>query len=296
MQHQKMTTVLISSTTDTASTNIKTCLLHQSSWQAKETFLHEPAYHHTTIHDLLLVTIPDNKITHEHLDSELHDALGITPKLMIFLSRHRSKTGKPSLTVHPIGNYGPAEFGGKPQTLIPSAPRLMTHLLRRIQHHLNLTELEFQICYEVTHHGPYLETPTLFVEIGSTEHEWQQPKPGVIIATALLDLFAQYHYEEDFPPDIPVLIGIGGGHYAPRFTDLIFERNAAFGHMIPSYHVDAGNITPHIIEQALQKTPNVTGAYINKKGLKKSQVRLIKTWLQDLGFSSISSKELPVFL
>jgi D-aminoacyl-tRNA deacylase len=228
----------------------------------------------------------------ENLDKEIESKLGIKTKQTIFISRHTSEMEKPTLTVHPIGNYGEAQFGGKPKTLVKSAPRLMTHLLRLIKKNLQSTNLTYQVCYEVTHHGPYIETPTFFVEVGSTEREWNKKEPAKIIAQSILELLGKYHYEEDFSDDIPILLGIGGGHYAPRFTDVVFEKKAAFGHMIPSYQIKAGNIDSEMFEKTLDATPNVKAAYIHKKALKKSQVTEYKKWFQNKGIPVISSKEL----
>jgi D-aminoacyl-tRNA deacylase len=287
-----MTVLIVSSTEDPASTNIKNSLLEQNSWEEHGTFYDTAVYRHTSMNNIVIVTIPDKKIRHENIDVEVHDQLKIHPKLAIFLSRHRSKMGDPTLTVHPIGNYSDTEFGGKPKTLIPSAPRMMTHLLRLIKKNLQLTSLEYKVCYEVTHHGPYLKIPTLFVEVGSSEAQWKQQEPAAVIATSLLELFSQYHYEEDYPKNIPILLGIGGGHYAPRFTEVALQKNVAFGHMIPSYHIDAGIIDWDMIEQALQATPNVQGVYLHKKALKKSQVTMFKKWFEEKKVPVISSKEL----
>jgi D-aminoacyl-tRNA deacylase len=241
----------------------------------------------------VIVTIPDKKIRHENIDTEVFEQLHIEPKIAIFLSRHHSKMGEPTLTVHPIGNFGDAKFGGKPKTLIPAAPRMMTHLLRLIKKNLQPTDLKYQVCYEVTHHGPFLKIPTLFVEVGSTEIQWQQKEPASIIASSLLELFAKYHYEEEFPNDIPVLLGIGGGHYAPRFTEVALAKNIAFGHMIPTYQIEGGNIDDEILEKTIQATPNIKGVYLHKKELKKSQVTQYRNWFENKGLSIISSKDLP---
>jgi D-aminoacyl-tRNA deacylase len=287
-----MTVLLVSSSEDPASTNIKNSLLEQSNWKEHGTFYDTPVYRHTSQGDLLIVTIPDKKIRHENIDTELQEQLHIEPLLAIFLSRHRSKMGDPTLTVHPIGNYGDAEFGGQPKTLIPCAPRMMTHLLRLINTTLQKTDLSFKVCYEVTHHGPFLKIPTLFAEVGSTEEQWQQKEPAEVIATSLLELFSQYHYEEHYPKDIPVLLGIGGGHYAPRFTEIALQKKVAFGHMIPSYHIDTGAITSEMISQALSMTPDVYGVYLHKKALKKSQVTTFKKLFEEKNIPVISSKEL----
>jgi len=234
-----MTVLMISSTEDPASINIKNSLLEQTAWEEHGTFYNTPVFRHTTMKNLVIVTVPDKKIRHENIDNEVKEQLHLDPRIAIFLSRHRSKMEQPTLTVHPIGNYGDAEFGGQPKTLVPAAPRMMTHLLRLIKKNLQPTDLKYQVCYEVTHHGPFLKIPTLFVEVGSTEVQWQQKEPASIIATSLLELLTTYNYEEEFPKDIPVILGIGGGHYAPRFTDVAFQKKIAFGHMIPSYHIDS---------------------------------------------------------
>lgn len=290
-----MVVLIVSSTEDPASTNMKTSLLEQTTWEEFGVFHNTPVYRHATMKDVVLVTIPDRKIRHEHIDTEIHDHLHLEPRIAVFLSRHRSKMEEPTLTVHPIGNYGEAEFGGQPRTLIPAAPRFMAHLLRLIKKHLQTTDLQYHVCYEVTHHGPFLNIPTLFAEVGSTEHQWREKKPAEIIAASLLELLSSYHYEQDFPTTIPVLLGIGGGHYAPRFTDVVFERNVSFGHMIPTYQIDAGAIDDEMIEQAMQTTPNLTGVYLHKKALKKSQITEYKHWFQTRNVQVISSNELPAF-
>ena len=287
-----MTVLIVSSTEDPASTNIKKGLLKQSNWEEIDTFYENIAYRHSNMEDVVIVTINDRTIRHEMLDKEVEEKLGITPKQAIYISRHKSKTGEPTLTTHPIGNYGEAQFGGKIRTLSKSSPQLMTQLLRIIKKNAEQVKLHHQVCFEVTHHGPYMNIPTLFAEVGSTEEEWKKQDPADVIAKSVLELLESYHYEEDLPSDIPVLIGVGGGHYAPRFTDVVFEKRVAFGHMIPTYQITAGNIDDEMLEKTLQATPNVKAAYIHRKSLKKSQVSEYKEWFQNRGIPVISSKEL----
>ena len=239
-----------------------------------------------------MITIKDETIKHENIEQEIQQKLKIKPKQAIYITRHRSKTGEPTLTTHPIGNYGEADFGGKKRTLTPSSPRLMTQLLRLIKKNTEIEKLYHKVCFEVTHHGPYLNIPTLFTEVGSNKEEWKKQKPAEIIAKSLIELFDNYQCEKDLPKDIPVVIGIGGGHYAPRFTDIAFSKNVAFGHMIPSYQIDAGNIDEEILKKTLNATPNVQGVYIHKKALKKSKVTQYKKLFQNLNVPIISSKQL----
>lgn len=287
-----MTSVIVSSTEDPAGTNIKNGLLKLSEWEEKDSFNSQPVYWNKKISDVALLTITDRTILHERLDREIEEKLGFKPKQMIYISRHSSKTGEPTLTTHPVGNYGIAEYGGETGKLCPSSPRLMTTLLRILKKKAEETELYHKVCFEVTHHGPILETPVLYVEVGSTIEEWRKEKPAYTVASAVIELLDIARYEEDLPKDMPVLIGIGGGHYAPRFTDVAFERYAAFGHMVPSYQISNGNFTENMLDQIIEKTPNVESGYFHRKTLKKSQIRVFKEWFEERGLPIISSKEL----
>jgi D-aminoacyl-tRNA deacylase len=285
-----MTLVIVSSTEDEASTNIKKGLLNIDEWDRTNTFFKHPVYQHSKLKDISLVTITDKTIIHEGLEQQLHDQLNLIPSQFIFISRHRSKSGEPTLSTHPIGNYGEAQFGGKTKTLTPSMPRLMTHLLRVMKETADENKLPHHVTYEVTHHGPFLKTPTLFAEVGSTLEEWKKEKPARIVAESLLKVFHNKKYEHEYEKN-PVLIGIGGGHYAPRFTTVVFKKDVNFGHMIPSYHVKPGNIDKKMIEKAIQATPDVMGVYLDKKSLRKSFRTLCKTWCEELDIPLVSSKD-----
>jgi D-aminoacyl-tRNA deacylase len=127
--------------------------------------------------------------------------------------------------------------------------------------------------------------------VGSNEEEWKKSKPASIIAKSVVDLLSNFHYEADLPKDIPVIVGIGGGHYAPRFTDVILEGNVAFGHMIPTYQIRAGNIDDAVFQQAIDKTPNVKGVYFHRKALKKSEITYYKKICKENNINVFSSKD-----
>ena len=290
MRH--ITVLIISSNFDPASVNIKNHLLKQTNWEEINSFNQNPVYQSKELKNIIIITINDRKITHENLEKEVKDKLGISPKQAIFISRHTSKTGEPTLTVHPIGNYGTAEFGGKNKTLVKSSPKIMTNLLRILNQKAIQEKLYHKICFEVTHHGPYMNIPTLFIEVGSNKEEWVKNKPAEVVAKSLVEHLKKYLYEEDMPKETPAILGIGGGHYAPRFTDVALEKNVAFGHMIPKYQIEEGNIDDAMLEQSIEKTPNIKGVYFHRKSLKKSQIREYKQWFNQKDIPMISSKEL----
>lgn len=282
-------TVIISSTQDPASTNMKSCLLDESSWEEGATFFNEVTYKHSHFEQVYMVTISDKTILHEHLEEELLDHLQLRPSRLIFISRHRSKTGEPTLTTHPIGNYGVAEFGGKSSTLTPSLPYEMARLLRSIHVKAKEANLQHHVCYEVTHHGPYLQIPTLFAEVGSDEREWQNMDACRVVALSVLELLEQLPQQHD---DI-ALVGIGGGHYAPRFTEICLQKHAAFGHMMPSHHIKSESIDKEMIKKTLEATPGVQAIYIHRKALKKSEVSILKGLCEEINIPVVSSNDLP---
>ncbi|MEE8565249.1 MAG: D-aminoacyl-tRNA deacylase [Candidatus Thermoplasmatota archaeon] len=286
-----MTVLIIASNKDPASINIKNCLLKQSQWENINTFYENKVYKNIKNQNLIIITINDRKILHDNIDTEVQKNLGLKPKLAIFISRHTSKTGNPTLTLHPIGNYGEALFGGRDKKLIQSSPIIMTELLRILKRNANEKNLYHNVCFEVTHHGPNISVPSLFIEVGSTLDEWKKISPANAVAKSILELF-ELSYIENRSTDIPVLIGLGGGHYAPRFTDIALERKVAFGHMIPTYQINSGVIDELMIEEVIKNTRNLSGVYIHRKALKKSQVTEFKKIFKNKGIRIISSNDL----
>ncbi|TMA02562.1 MAG: hypothetical protein E6J99_01090 [Methanobacteriota archaeon] len=123
---------LVASEADEASLSQRDELLGLESWKDEDPFGGRPAWR---LRDLILLTIPEPHLDRDHLDRDLESGFQEPADLVVYLSKHRSESGRPSLTVHPIGNPGAAEFGGQPQTLVPSAPRWMTAALHRARQH-----------------------------------------------------------------------------------------------------------------------------------------------------------------
>lgn len=167
---------------------------------------------------------------------------------VVFPSVHRSESGTPCVTVHPIGNLGPrAEVGGRPRELVPTSPGLMTGALRALSERSKETALP--ATFEATHHGPRLGVPAFFVEVATPE-AGEPPKAGVgAIAEILGDLRSD--------GSETVAVGVGGGHYAPRFTDLAIRRRWAFGHLVPRYALP--DLDGATIDQLWSGTPHARG-------------------------------------
>ncbi len=272
--------VLVCNLGDSASVNIRDRLLETGDWSDVGEFRGRVVRERG---DARMVEVDGPTITDEALSGDL-EAAGWPIEAVWFLSRHRAASGKPSLTVHPIGNHQAAEFGGRPETLSPSAPRDMGALLRRLRVYRDEHGLPHDVTYEATHHGPLMRQPSLFVEIGSNEQWYEDLPSGQALAAAVTDVLDGRGFV-----DAPVLVGAGGGHYVPRQTDLALAGEADFGHLVPAYAVDAECEAPDTLARALQQTPGATEVYVHKKGFKGPQRQRVAAWLEALGASAWSS-------
>lgn len=268
--------LIIVSKNDTASLNISKNLLSVVDWTEKGEFQGNPAYDYE---NFLMATINDEHLYHDNVDSEFSESTGVKPEIVIFASRHRSESGLRSLTVHTPGNFSKADLGGKPEELVPSCPLHFTSALRNLK---DLSqELDHKVSFEATHHGPYLETPAFYIEIGSDESCWVEEAAGRAIAEAILAIR---------PEEEPVAVGVGGGHYAPRMTDVALQSRLSFGHIIPSYALD--NIKEEMLDKAIARTPGAEYVYFHRKVMKKSQYRELKAWFEHHGLTPVSQKDL----
>jgi len=225
-----------------------------------------------------LVEIEGLHIFQDGLDRQL-EACGLDSDIIIFASRHRSKDGRQILTVHPTGNTKEAKFGGHPMELAVAAPQAMRSIF------LNLKTLakneDFEVTLESTHHGPSdLITPSIFVEIGSSEQEWVDPIAGRIVANAILMLDNE---------NVPVAVGFGGNHYAPRQTRLIEETGVAFGHIFPTYKLD--DLDETLVKQALDRSCGDI-AYLDRKSMNARQRNRLIEIIEGLGYDVLRESDI----
>ena len=263
--------LIISSEADMASINLRDRLLEISEWKEDGKFDSRTVwklakdYGDFCKEGTRLITIEELHIHAEEIDKKWINQTNLNVDNIVFLSRHKAASGRPSLTVHPIGNWGAADYGGKKGEISGATPKWMTGLL------LNIRENRisgYDVCFEATHHGPLLETPTMFLEIGSSESEWEKKEPAEALIKSLLELK---------PATGVNVVGIGGGHYTPRFTEAAFTHEVCFGHMIANYGVSVLN--PDIVTKAISCS-KAEGLYFHRKGMKKSEYRKWKNWAE----------------
>lgn len=302
--------LVVRSTADAASVNIVESLLRLGRWDEAGSFEGAPVLR---MGDSSVVTIPVHHLYFDDIDDKVEKALGERPSLVIFASRHKSASNLRTLTVHPIGNYGKAEMGGRDMTLVPAAPREMTFAFKQLvkraggdASHFSAGSvttqgveappfmagsekraggLKYQISLEATHHGPFLRTPTFYIEIGSDEAAWKEPEPAQVIAEAIFEVLTGKISED------PIAVGVGGGHYVPRITDVAREKKIAFGHMLPSYALEQG-WSPETLRLMLDATPGAKLVYFHKKAVKTPILREMEAWFRQNGVEPFSSKEI----
>ena len=186
---------------------------------------------------------------------------------IIVLSSHKSSSNVPALTIHPPGNWGKADFGGKDNYLSFSyATKMLIGLLEMSK------RADIEVTYEADHHGPSIDYPIMYIELGNPY--WNNKKYAKIIAEAVLRII-------DNKEDVEANLAFGGNHYMTKFTKLSKEKGYAFSHFLPKHHSD--NIE-NMFEQALTKSvEKVEKVFLDKKGLRKEGRDSVKKKANEFG-------------
>jgi len=192
----------------------------------------------------------------------------VKEKKVVFLSRHKSETGTKSLTVHMIGNFSDAKFGGRSRELCGSLAWIGANYLRKLfEKNISsgLNKQGFVVSLEATHHGPFTNKLCVFIELGSSPAEWKNELGARVIAETVIESTLKR-----FPDKI--VIGLGGGHYAPDFSKLTLRKNFAFGHICPKHHLI--DLNKELLRQMIAKS-RASKIILDWKGLKEHKEKVI---------------------
>jgi len=209
---------------------------------------------------------------------------------IIFASKHQSEKGDKSFSIHAPGNprnvdvggeqlrgrqeislpnQSRARLGGKAGKMCKTSALFQKQIFEKLNSNVKEHSLDekYKVTLECTHHGPLINKPCIFIEIGSSEIEWTNRKAGFVIAKTIDQIIQEFREN----PYNEVAIGIGGPHYCPNFNKIQLNSNIAVSHIIPQYALP---IDEEMIKQAIDNTEEeVDFALIDWKGLGNSEKR-----------------------
>src|SRR3989338_5974937 len=285
-----MNIAIVSSSKDKAGMNIKESLINAFRFNKTEEKFDNNDIFQGVIKGkaIKLYTLSSELIHAESIDKE------ISADLFIFISKHVSQENHASLTCHPIGNFGKAEHGGKEKVLCIAPSVYLKNILNELGK--NAKGSDFDVTMESTHHGPFLEKPALFAEIGSTEKEWVDKNAGNIIAKSVMGAIKQcdafnnkgalangsFLKDNSLNNELKIneskeyesVFIIGGGHYNHVANRAMLESNLAVGHICAKYNLE--NIDESLIKSAMEKIiPKPKFVLLDWKGLGKEKEKII---------------------
>lgn len=186
---------------------------------------------------------------------------------IVFASRHQSVKKIKTLTVHCIGNWKKADFGGKDNTICPTSALLLKHFLKTLDKNAESVKDKYLVSMEATHHGPYIEKPHLFIEVGSSEEEWKDLEACEVVAKTIIDSIKTFK-EKNYG----IAFGVGGPHYCPGFNEIQLGDKYALSHIVAGYGLP---LNKGLVKQIIDKTSEkVTHTIIDWKGCGKSEDRI----------------------
>lgn len=265
--------LVVASTKDTASMNIRQKIIMNYGFERSGEKFHDNNIYYKTFGGtaVTIVTLKEELI----LFQEIEDFF--TPQLSIYLSRHSSRSGRPTLSVHTPGNFDTAEKGGLNGKVSIAPANMMKSALLEMNRYAGAS-LPYEVSYECTHHGPSLDTPAMFIELGSSETDWKDIRAAEALAHATITAISRT------PEDSIVAVGIGGPHYNQKFTRMALAGPYAFGHIIPKYLVS--KVDSPLLTRCLERTlERVEAIVLDWKGIKSADKKTLVEVVEKAGIN-----------
>jgi len=186
----------------------------------------------------------------------------------IFLSKHAAESGVLALTCHSTGNFSEAKFGGNLGQIAIPHPDIQKKYLQKLWQNKSKFP-DFQIIIEATHHGPTaLNHPSIFIEIGTTEKQWND----VPLCESIAKLVDETLSEEI--KKNPIAICFGGTHYPEKFTKELLEGKFSLGTVMPKHALDY--LDEKLFSHILERNQNATTALLDWGGLGPNKKKLLE--------------------
>ncbi len=203
---------------------------------------------------------------------------------IVVLSRHSGTHHRPIFTAHVPGNFGRARYGGESFKLGIAIPSLMKEYLIAASKRVGGTG--YSVGFEPTHHGPTIDKPLAFLEIGCDEGAWNDPSGIKIAAESVIEALENWTTGKYIPA-----IAFGGPHVNDHFTRVEITTEYAIGHA--ARKLDAGWVDITMVKQAIERNgepPQV--AIVDNKGLKGEDRERIESAIREIGLREIRVKRL----
>ena len=185
----------------------------------------------------------------------------------VFLSKHASESGTLALTCHSTGNFSEAQFGGFPRQIAIPHPHLQKSYMKHLWAKRNNFS-KFEITIEATHHGPTaLNKPALFIEIGTTQKEWNDKNLCENVAKIIVEEVCKE------PEKHKVAICFGGTHYPQKFNKELIEGEFALGTIAPKHALD--NLDDILFSHMLDRNREAKYALVDWRGLGKNKQKVV---------------------
>ncbi len=218
-----------------------------------------------------LIELSKESIYSENIDEKEEQLKNID--FIVFATRHASKNGKRSLSLHAPGNWRNADFGGIANKLCSTSALVLKFLFKKLSENAKQAGWKHEVTLECTHHGPLIKKPCCFIEVGSNEEGWKDKEAAEIVAKTIQELqnFEKWK-QENKNKKIKICIAIGGPHYCPNFNKIqLNSEEYAISHIIPEYQLP---INDSMLHEAIEKTQeHTTSVLIDWKGCGNSEAR-----------------------
>jgi len=307
--------LLVASRADPASMNIMHELTSSGGWKDPEKFTHGDVRknHYIEAH---ILEIDDLHIWSDGIDEIHQTETGLEVSEVLVLSRHVSNSEVPALTLHAIGIPGETPHGEKGMAggikgqVVPPSPRfgpLFREMSRIAAEHG--VDGDYDITLEATHHGPSLSRPTLYLEIGSTPERWADKRAAAVWAETISKCLGLNGGEQigQWKGEGDVMVGLGGGHYAPRHRAIISESEVWVGHILAGYALDfqqqdSSGLLPsgnwqHAVEKSIESTRSAFPGgrifvHLDKKSFKGWQREALRHLLAEINIPILRGRDI----
>tara|TARA_B100000029_G_scaffold456888_1_gene485233 strand:- start:1500 stop:1958 length:459 start_codon:yes stop_codon:yes gene_type:complete len=126
----------------------------------------------------------------------------------------------------------------------------------------------FQITIEATHHGPTaLGKPSIFIEIGTTEKQWNDVKLCNLVSRIILQTI------ENPIPEYPFAICFGGTHYSEKFSNELINGKLALGTVMPKHMLDF--LDESLFNHIISRNIGVKTVLLDWNGLGKNKQKIL---------------------